>query len=126
MLNLCLALAIPAIMRGPKWAGCGLFSLALFGILVLGKVISVILGAVWLLGKDGLVCHDLVPKFYTRSKAYFIGVTVVLSLQITVGTLYLLKCGLQDAVEEGVDQLEQEALVRQERDERRANRARRE
>jgi hypothetical protein len=113
-------------MRGPKWAGCGLFSLALFGILVLGKVISVILGAVWLLGKDGVQCADLVPKFYNRSRAYFIGVTVVLSLQITVGTLYLLKCGLQDAVEEGVDQLEQEAIVRQEREERRANRARRE
>lgn len=65
----------------------------------------------------------MTPKFYDRSKSYFIAVTVVLSLQITVGTLYLLKCGLQDAVEEGVNQLEQEALMRQAREEQRAQRS---
>lgn len=47
---------LPSIMRGPKWAGCGLLSLALFGIVLLGKVIAIILGAVWILGKEGALC----------------------------------------------------------------------
>lgn len=56
LLNGCLMLTLPSIMRGPKWAGAGLASLSLFGILLLGKVVAVILGAVWILGHDGLQC----------------------------------------------------------------------
>jgi hypothetical protein len=109
-----------------RWAGCGLFSLAAFGILLLGKVVLVILGAVWILGLEGQRCVTAVPALYTKAHTYFMAVTIVLALQITVGTLYLMKCGLQDAVEEGVDQLEQEALVRQARQAEVDSRARRE
>lgn len=39
-----------------RWAGCGLLSLSLFGVGLLCKVIAVILGAVWIFGKDGMQC----------------------------------------------------------------------
>jgi hypothetical protein len=41
---------------GHRWAGCGLLSLSLFGIVLLGKVITIILGAVWILSQDGKQC----------------------------------------------------------------------
>jgi len=121
-INFCLVCALPSVMKGPKWAGCGLASLVLSGVLLLGKVILVILGAVWIVGQDGKQCEPLISKFYSHSYTYFLLVTVLLALQVTMGTLYLLKCGLQDAVEEGVDQLEQEALIRQARSEAKAAR----
>lgn len=62
--------------------------------------------------------RPLVRKFYEHAHTYFILVTVILSLQFTVGMLYLWKCGLADAVDEGVDQLQQEALIREARSER--------
>ena len=49
--------------------------------------------------------------------------TVILSLQFTIGMLYLWKCGLADAVDEGVDQLQQEALIREARSERESQRS---
>lgn len=118
-LNLSLVIILPKVMRGPKCAGLGLCTLTAFGIILLGKVITIILGAVWITGKDGSKCGDLVPKFYTKSRIYFIASTIVIGLEITFGTMYLLKCGLQDAVRESVDQIEQEALMREAAEERR-------
>ena len=46
-----------------------------------------------------------------------------MSLQFTIGMLYLWKCGLADAVDEGVDQLQQEALIREARSERESQRS---
>lgn len=44
------------LVAAARWAGCGLLSLSLFGIVLLGKTITVILGAVWILSQDGKLC----------------------------------------------------------------------
>lgn len=168
-MNFLLVFALPSIMRGPRWAGCGLLNLALYGLAMLGKTISVILGAVWILSQDGKQCvslhadetdrdkwetsartgsvasadatgvcpcvlslslsllfcplspqKPLLPRFYDHAYTYFLVVVIVLCLQFTAGFMYLWKCGLQDAVDEAGDQLRQEALARQARQERQA------
>lgn len=114
-ISLMLACGLPNIMRGPKWAACGLTNLFLFLLLFLGKCIIVILGVVWIWGQDVKPCQTLVPDLYTDANRYLWACVIVVSLQLLVGTAYLLGFGLQDAVEEGVDQLEQEVLLRQAR-----------
>lgn len=62
----------------------------------------------------------LLPRFYSHAYTYFLVVVIVLGLQFTAGFLYLWKFGLQDAVDEGAEQIRQEALGRQARQEREA------
>lgn len=57
--------------------------------------------------------RSLVPELYTSGRNYLIASLVVFGVQLLIGTVYLLCCGLEDAVGEGIDQLEQETLVRQ-------------
>ncbi len=68
-----LACGLPNIMRGPKWAACGLTNLFLFLLLFLGKCIIVILGVVWIWGQDVKPCQTLVPALYTDANRYLWG-----------------------------------------------------
>ena len=54
------------LVAAARWAGCGLLSLSLFGIVLLGKTITVILGAVWILSQDGKLCVSAGQSFAAR------------------------------------------------------------
>lgn len=97
-----LAMSLPSIMRSANWAIFGLTSLMLMLLSYVAKLAGVVLGIVWVWARTGVACNELTPSLYGQASTFLICMIVLFAFQLMFGTSYLMCCGLEDAVQEGI------------------------
>jgi len=97
-----LAMGLPSIMRSANWALFGLTSLMLLLLAYVAKLAGVVLGIVWVWAKSGVSCADATPTLFNEASSFLVTMIVFFAFQLMFGTGYLMCCGLEDAVSEGI------------------------
>lgn len=95
------ALTIGLIMR----KGCayiGLGSLGLFGLSMLAKGATLVMGALWIFNQPNTVCQDLVPSLYGHAVLFLFVVSSVYAFQVFCGSWILVSFGVGQAIKEGL------------------------
>lgn len=99
---LMLVVSVPSIMRSANWALFGLIALALLLIQYIGKFAVLTFDVVWIWSFSPISCSVETPSLYTGASQFLIIMLSLYCFQLLFGTTYLLACGLEDAVGEGV------------------------
>lgn len=98
-----LTVGVPSIMRSANWAMFGLVSLLLLLCVYLTKFAALVVGVVWVWGEDHApLCSVQTPSLFVQASKFLIGMLCVFAFQMLFGTSFLMCCGLEDAVGEGV------------------------
>jgi len=89
-------------MRSANWAIFGLTSLSLLFLTYLAKLGGIVLGMVWVWGKTDVSCEINTPRLYDNASTFLICMITLYVFQLLFGTSFLMCCGIEDAVGEGV------------------------
>lgn len=90
------------------WGCLGLANMALYVAVFVGKAVSIVLGVIWIWGVDNVPCHTAAAGLYKASSTYLIAAIVLFGVQLILGSVYLLLCGMMDALHEAVNNIKEE------------------
>jgi len=80
----------------------GVFGMLTFFLTYVFKTILLMMGILWIWSEDAHPCETGARSFYDNASRYLFGSMVVYGFQLFFGTSFLIGCGLEHAVEEGL------------------------
>jgi len=86
---ICVGMGISALMRNRGWAGFALFSVSLYGIIILAKTAYIVLALI-LVGKE------------VTSSIYLLTLVSAFGFHLIFGSWFVLGIGFDDAIEEAI------------------------
>jgi len=104
---LLIAFTIASIMRSQCFAVFGLINIALYVLVLLGKLAISVLSVLWVWGENTRHCRSQTTHLYNVAQYYLIGYLSFFAFQLLFGTAFLVCCGMADAVKEGMFQVTQ-------------------
>lgn len=66
------------------------------------KLGGIVLGMVWVWAKTDVSCEVATPRLYSHASTFLICMITLYVFQLLFGTSFLMCCGIEDAVGEGV------------------------
>jgi hypothetical protein len=96
------------IMKNANWGCFSLCNMALYVAVFVAKSGFLVMGVLYVWGLDTAPCHAVTPKLYKGASIYLTAALVVFGVQIILGSVYLLLCGLMDALHEAINNIKEE------------------
>mmetsp|Transcript_43248 Transcript_43248/g.84766 ORF Transcript_43248/g.84766 Transcript_43248/m.84766 type:complete len:206 (+) Transcript_43248:43-660(+) len=101
------------IMKNASWGCFSLCNMSVYILCFLAKAIILTMGVIWTWGVDNVPCHTKAKDLYSTTSTYLAVALAMFGVQVIIGSVFLLLCGLMDALHEAVANIKDEWLQKE-------------